>query len=484
MSENQFKPFPVISSNNCKACPYAYAGTSYSHSGNNCVYFYACNSTSYPSEQILVFPEVTNSVNGLALSFWAKMSSQSYPGVLQLGVMTDPANATTFVKVGDDISLTTTYSLYELDLTTYAGEGHYVAIRCPRPTSYSYQAIYFDDVELSLIPPCRPLQSVSVSDITRTSLRVNWQPYSGVTNCQGYQVLCSTSANPDLATETPIDVNSAATLFLDIDNLERATTYYVYVRSYCGSEDGYSEWTSTSATTKSLNDCSNAVTVADGTNTTSYFPFYGLYQDTRDTKSQFIYGSDMLTELRGKSISKMTFYSTTSMPLSFTGTNRVSIGITSDNSFSGAFKDSPSQVVFTGQVSISGGLHTIVFDAPFEYPAEGGNLLIEYHLTTGGNCPTVYFYGINTSSNTGRCRSSDYQFLPKVDFGYCEPIEACPAVTDVTVSNVAQTTATISWTASTGDYANDYDVLLSTTPVTDFSSVSPQYTALTATTAV
>ena len=484
-------------STNSSYIPYVY--NSYAHTGSNCLKLYAYKYVSSYSPTnadgaYAVFPQfdvTTKGVNQYQVSFFARKESTgaSYNDTIWVGVMTDPTDIATFTPVDYALVTSTTYEEFLLSLGSYTGSGTYVALRTnvnPNSTSsYKYGSFYVDDVTFSLIPACRPLQSVSVSDITRTSLRVNWQPYSGVTNCQGYQVLCSTSANPDLATETPIDVNSAATLFLDIDNLERDTTYYVYVRSNCGSEDGYSEWASTSATTKSLNECSNAVTVADGTVTNAYAPIYGYYYDVTGTQTQFVYPSDMLTALRGKSISKMTFYAAASSYSFGSAKIQVSVGITSSDNLSAGMVTSPSNIVYTGSVVVADGKNVIEFSTPFDYPLDGGNLLIEYKLTTTGSCPNTSFYGISTTDimcQGNKSGASNQSFLPKVDFGYCETVEACPAVTDVTVSNVAQTTATISWTASMGDYANDYDVLLSTTPVTDFSSVSPQYTALTATT--
>ena len=51
------------------------------------------------------------------------------------------------------------------------------------------------------------------------------------------------------------------------------------------------------------------MTVCDGTDTNNYIPIYGLYVDTDGTFGQMIYPADMLTDMVGKEITEIKFYS-------------------------------------------------------------------------------------------------------------------------------------------------------------------------------
>ena len=60
----------------------------------------------------------------------------------------------------------------------------------------------------------------------------------------------------------------------------------------------------------------NTLTVANGTGTNSYVPFNGYYLDMPE-HTQIIYPASMLTDMIGKDITKMEFY-TTSTPVQLT----------------------------------------------------------------------------------------------------------------------------------------------------------------------
>ena len=61
------------------------------------------------------------------------------------------------------------------------------------------------------------------------------------------------------------------------------------------------------------------LTVADGTETNSNVPIYGLYVDEY-VRAQTIYPDVMLEDMVGKSISSMTYYLSSSSTVSSTGT--------------------------------------------------------------------------------------------------------------------------------------------------------------------
>ncbi|MBQ0082298.1 MAG: fibronectin type III domain-containing protein, partial [bacterium] len=290
----------------------------------------------------------------------------------------------------------------------------------------------------------------------------------------------STSSNPDDAGVSTAIIDNPATTSYVFSNLERNTTYYLHARSNCGEEDGYGEWISTEAKTHSLSECPN-VTIADGIATSNFIPVYGYYCDGIQ-KSQSIYPASMLTDMVGKTISKLKYYVSTGGSLGITsswrGTFYIRLMHTEATSLSGTLSTADATLVYTGTLTANQTDGMVIdFTTPFLYT--GGNLLVEFDLPIGDGYNSCYFIGSTVASASYQTNNSSVQnFLPKVDFGYCETLDACPAVTNVAVADIAQTTANLSWTASEGDYANTYDVLVSTTPVEDFTGVVPTYAGL------
>ena len=212
--------------------PYVYNTTSYAHSGSKALYTYTYYGTAYS-----VLPVLSEDVeiNSLQLSFYALTSSTYYDDELQVGVMTDPADASTFTLVGSTGTLTTTNTLYEFSLAEYEGEGKYVAIRNMANDSYTYASLYVDDVTLGPLPECsRPIVSNVVA--TEDQVAITWT--STGTEFEVY-------LKEATATEygEPITANIAAVedqenvWSITIEDLTSSTPYTFYVNALCG-EDG------------------------------------------------------------------------------------------------------------------------------------------------------------------------------------------------------------------------------------------------------
>ncbi len=105
-------------------------------------------------DQIVILPEVQDNydLKNYEVSFYAKMyrSHPDYVGTLHVGIMTNPNDASTFVQLGDDITTTTDYTQYSVNLGSYTGNGHYIAIKT---TCVNYGAIYLDDVKVTQATP-------------------------------------------------------------------------------------------------------------------------------------------------------------------------------------------------------------------------------------------------------------------------------------------------------------------------------------------
>jgi hypothetical protein len=80
---------------------------------------------------------------------------------MEVGVMTDPSNTNTYVKV-EDVAITSTYTEKTISLNNYSGNGRYIALKCPAPTMYS-QAFYVDDITVEEIPNSTTTQTVELT---------------------------------------------------------------------------------------------------------------------------------------------------------------------------------------------------------------------------------------------------------------------------------------------------------------------------------
>ena len=203
------------------------------------------------------------------------------------------------------------------------------------------------------------------------------------------------------------------------------------------------------------------LTVADGTITNSYVPFYGLWMDDF-THSQAIYPADMLVDMDGATITSITFYLSSSPSNVWGCPFNISLGESASDSYSSsAYITSNLSTVYTGQVTIANGEMTIIFDTPFTYG--GSNLVFDVQNTTVGTYSSGYFYGISTtnyqgayaynSSSTPSTPSSRVSFIPKTTFTYIPSGVNCFSPNYPLISDISAYEATLSWTPREGQTA-------------------------------
>ena len=111
--------------------PSVYTYSNYAHSGSNFIFFADNYNTDYThSDQYAILPSVEN-VNQMTLSLYALKEYRT--AYFEVGVMTDPDDASTFTMVGS-ATATTTHTLYSFSFANYTGTGTYIAIRMPKAT--------------------------------------------------------------------------------------------------------------------------------------------------------------------------------------------------------------------------------------------------------------------------------------------------------------------------------------------------------------
>ena len=217
---------PTIANQSTSSQPIAYP-----HEGTYCLYF--LNSTSSgTSEEYAILPEVSQEykMNDVQIRFWVR--SYSSACTMEIGVMTDPSNASTYVKV-EDVDITGTYTEKTVSLNNYSGNGRHIALKCPA-ASLNQQAFYVDDITVEYIPSCLVPDNLDVDDIEAFEATLTWTPRGEETawNVQYKKV-------SDSEWSSPIAVN---TTIYTLTGLQRATEYEARVQANCATDD-QSDWT-------------------------------------------------------------------------------------------------------------------------------------------------------------------------------------------------------------------------------------------------
>lgn len=213
--------------------PNAYTGSKSLYSGDD------------PSNYIVILPEINTSeisINTLRVTFYARLSGYSEnTGSIEVGVMTNVDDSTSFVPVEVVSDLTSIYKEYELSLELYEGHGAYPALRLNAAGSegeygyYMAATIFIDSVVVDYMPSCRkPNNLVSINN-TPTSVTVTWNPKGQ--EDQWAVAIGDYGFDPN---ETGL-VQLADTNVMELDDLVSGTVYDIYVRANCGG-DGYSVW--------------------------------------------------------------------------------------------------------------------------------------------------------------------------------------------------------------------------------------------------
>ncbi len=95
---------------------------------------------------------------------------------------------------------------------------------------------YFDSVVIKASPTCFTPTSLAAAATSSSTANITWGSPSGGTSPTNYQYTVSTSSAPPSGSGTTVSGTSKS-----VTGLSPNTTYYVYLRSFCGGTD-YSAW--------------------------------------------------------------------------------------------------------------------------------------------------------------------------------------------------------------------------------------------------
>lgn len=204
--------------------------TSSNFSTPNCLYMYSGSSTSVATVSM---PELTNLSAGTHFLTFKARANFTTGAVLEVGYLTDPLDASTFVVLSSH-TLTMTYQDFSSYPPNTIPANSKLAFRANFSPAYS---LLIDNVEWKQIPSCPGLLSGSLlaSNLTTTSTDLSWTELGTATSWQiqygptgfvpGNGTFVTTTTNP-----------------YTLSGLMPSTTYQAYIRSICAVGDT-SVWT-------------------------------------------------------------------------------------------------------------------------------------------------------------------------------------------------------------------------------------------------
>jgi len=427
----------------------------YIHSGEKALTFYGSGYC------YAALPEFAEPLNALQISFWAAMESAT-SGTLKLGYITNE-NPDVFHEIATySRSVAKTMAPYETLLANVPDS----AARLVFEWYYSGQwSCCIDDIKVSFIPNCqKPTDVEAVLTKGNGSVAtLNWKAGQDET---AWVVEYSLNEDfSDAITEAVADSTLALT------GLMSDSTYYARVKAVCGENDE-SEWSLTVSFTPM-----NAIVINDGTTTSSYVPVYGMYVDD-GVQSQFIVPAKEIETIQWDSITKLTFFASTTTAAWTDAQFEVYVAQTTDTVLSSMVAwTNMKKVMNTKHLEIANKQMVVALDKPFQY--EGGNLLIGIKQTVTGTYTSCSWYGKSGVSGNSMYQygtNSGYKsnFNPKMKIDHVHgEMPTCFVVKDITVSDITASSAALSWTKGTEDQ-NAWQVVYSADPAFDLANVTAE----------
>ena len=186
--------------------PYYNNSSTYSPNGGNCVYSYTSNNI----KPVMVLPPFQDTPDQLMLSFDLYVSGSG--NTIEVGIITNPNDATTFVPVTSFAP--TTYSVWQHYEATFAGQTEgLIALR------HTSGTVYIDNMVVDVLPSCVAPSSVTVTDIDSANATIT---IADANNTGHYMLYIGTTDSVELFDNT-----------YTFDTLTPGTDYTVSVRTIC-----------------------------------------------------------------------------------------------------------------------------------------------------------------------------------------------------------------------------------------------------------
>lgn len=179
-----------------------------------------------------ISPQFAEDITNLRVTFMLKREG-AQSGTMDVGVMSDPSDTDTFelVQTIDPADNDFNEYIFDLDQASLSGPDNYIALR-----HNSNSNIYFywlDDFEVSFIPSCVEPIALTTTAVTGSTVDVEWTAGGSETSWNvSWGALGYTPGDTD-----EIDTATVTTTDYQITGLDLETTYDVYVRAICGTDN-------------------------------------------------------------------------------------------------------------------------------------------------------------------------------------------------------------------------------------------------------
>lgn len=152
-------------------------------------------------------------------------------GTTKVNISTDNGVTYTLLQEIPNNGVLKGWNSYSIDLSAYAGS--YIKLKYDFTRTDGDYNIAVDDFVIEEIPSCESPTNLTVSNVTQTSVQLNWNVVSTANSYTWYVY----AANANVETDEPLFTGNATTNQATIDVLSASTTYDFYVVSNCGASE-------------------------------------------------------------------------------------------------------------------------------------------------------------------------------------------------------------------------------------------------------
>jgi hypothetical protein len=225
-------------------------------SSPNNLYIY---SSSTSNLAIVAMPSVSNASAGTHQLKFKARANFTVGGVIQVGYLTNPTDAATFVSLSS-FTTTSTTLVDNFVLSPVNAPGGVTTLAF-RHTGSPANSVLIDDVVYEQIPSCLEPTALNASSITTTTATVGWTVPSGTPTSYFWELRSSGAAGSGatgLLNSGNTTQNSVA-----LTSLQSGTGYRFYVKTICSSNTDTSSYTTLNFITLIANDeCLSAIAVS------------------------------------------------------------------------------------------------------------------------------------------------------------------------------------------------------------------------------
>lgn len=315
-----------------------------------------------------VLPLFDTRVDTLMLSFYARKATSGSNGVLIVGVMDDPEDIATFTAV-DTVRCTSSMSLYEVPLDTYAGTGRNIAILCD---SGAVNSAYVDDILVEYMPLCSRVRDLEVPVVTAGAALMRWGN-GRVGTYQGASV-----GYRDITTDTWQNLSTTGMESL-LTNLYHNAEYELRVAAMCDNGE-MSDYVYTNIVT-AMTACNVIDTLSMRTDTISGFGTSNHFEIPVHNWDDYSFSEQLFTaselDTAGSLSAIEFFYVADTLPMTAKDSCKIYVGVTPMTSIGSRNFVDPNEMtlVYEGPLNCSYGWNKFEFNRGY-FNYDGRNSLV------------------------------------------------------------------------------------------------------------